>query len=78
MRARIDGEMMIAAPMGQVFDMVADERNELRYNPGIVRAELITDLHLVKGGELMARYARYGSMVAAWPLASARWRIPRS
>jgi hypothetical protein len=33
-RARIDGEMMIAAPMGQVFDMVADERNELRYNPG--------------------------------------------
>ena len=34
MRARIDGEMMIAAPTGQVFDMVADERNELRYNPG--------------------------------------------
>jgi hypothetical protein len=74
-RARIDGEMMIAAPMGQVFDMVADERNELRYNPGIVRAELITDLHLVTGGKLMARY---GSMVAAWPVASARWRIPRS
>jgi hypothetical protein len=74
-RARIDGKMMIAAPMGQVFDMVADERNELRYNPGIVRAELITDLHLVTGGELMARY---GSMVDAWPLASARWRIPRS
>ena len=75
MRARIDGEMMIAAPMGQVFNMVADERNELRYNPGIVRAVQITDLHLMTGGKLMARY---GTMVAAWPVSSARWRIPRS
>lgn len=37
--ARIDGEILIAAPMEQVFDVVADERNEPRYNPRIVRAE---------------------------------------
>ena len=37
--ARIDGEIIIAAPVEQVFDMVADERNEPRYNPRIVRAE---------------------------------------
>ncbi len=37
--ARITGEIVIAAPVGQVFDMVADERNEPRYNPRIARAE---------------------------------------
>jgi uncharacterized protein YndB with AHSA1/START domain len=37
--ARINGEIIIAAPAEQVFDMVADERNEPRYNPRIVRAE---------------------------------------
>jgi uncharacterized protein YndB with AHSA1/START domain len=37
--ARITGEIVIAAPVGQVFDMVADERNEPRYNPRIACAE---------------------------------------
>lgn len=37
--ARIDGEMVIAAPVEQVFDMVADERNEPLYNPRIVQAQ---------------------------------------
>ncbi len=37
--ARISGEISIAAPIEQVFDMVADERNEPCYNPRIVRAE---------------------------------------
>jgi uncharacterized protein YndB with AHSA1/START domain len=36
---RINGEIIIAAPVEHVFDMVADERNEPRYNPRIVRAE---------------------------------------
>lgn len=36
---RIDGEIVIAAPVEQVLDMVADERNEPRYNPRIARAE---------------------------------------
>ena len=37
--ARIDGEIIIAAPVEQVFDMVADERNEPPYNPRIARAQ---------------------------------------
>jgi hypothetical protein len=37
--ARIEGEILIAAPVEQVFDVVADERNEPRYNPRIVRVE---------------------------------------
>lgn len=37
--ACIDGEIIIAAPVEQVFDMVADERNEPRYNPRIVGVE---------------------------------------
>jgi carbon monoxide dehydrogenase subunit G len=37
--AHINGEITIAAPAEQVFDMIADERNEPRYNPRIARAE---------------------------------------
>ena len=37
--ARIDGEIIIAAPVEQVFDTVADERNEPRYNPRIARVQ---------------------------------------
>ena len=32
---RIAGEVTIAAPVEEVFDLVADERNEPRYNPRI-------------------------------------------
>jgi hypothetical protein len=35
---RIKGEIVIAAPIEQVFDTVADERNEPRYNPRIIWA----------------------------------------
>lgn len=37
---RITGHVTIAAPVEAVFDMVADERNEPRYNPRIARASL--------------------------------------
>lgn len=40
--ARIDGEIIINRPVEEVFDFVADERNEPRYNPAMVRAELLT------------------------------------
>jgi Polyketide cyclase / dehydrase and lipid transport len=40
--ARIDGEIVINRPVEEVFDFVADERNEPRYNPGMVRAEMLT------------------------------------
>jgi uncharacterized protein YndB with AHSA1/START domain len=41
--ARITGEVVIDAPVEQVFDLVADERNEPRYNPRIVSAEKTND-----------------------------------
>ena len=37
--ARISGEIIIAARVERVFDIVADERNEPRYNPRIASAE---------------------------------------
>ncbi|HET6530020.1 MAG TPA: SRPBCC family protein [Actinoplanes sp.] len=39
----IAGEITIDAPVDEVFDMVADERNEPRYNPRIVRAEKVSE-----------------------------------
>ena len=35
----IVGDVIISAPLEDVFDMVADARNEPTYNPRIVRAE---------------------------------------
>ena len=40
--AHIKGEIVIHRPVAEVFDFVADERNEPRYNPGMLRAELLT------------------------------------
>ena len=40
--ARIDGAVVIKRPVDEVFDFVADERNEPRYNPGIRRAEKLS------------------------------------
>jgi hypothetical protein len=40
--AHIKGEIVIHRPVAEVFDFVADERNEPRHNPGMLRAELLT------------------------------------
>ncbi len=40
--ARIEGEIIIHRPVEEVFDFVADERNEPRYNPRMVSAELMS------------------------------------
>ena len=40
--ARVEGEIVIGRPVGVVFDYVADQGNEPRYNPQMVRAEKIT------------------------------------
>jgi uncharacterized protein YndB with AHSA1/START domain len=41
--AHIEGEIVIARPVEEVFDCVADERNEPRYNPEMLRSEQVTD-----------------------------------
>jgi hypothetical protein len=40
--ARIAGELVIHRPIDAVFDFVADERNEPRYNPRIRRVEKLS------------------------------------
>ena len=37
--AHVEGEIIIDRPVEEVFDFVADERNEPRYNPRMTRAE---------------------------------------
>jgi uncharacterized protein YndB with AHSA1/START domain len=39
---QIRGETVIARPVGEVFDFVADERNEPKYNPHMMRVEKTT------------------------------------
>ena len=40
--AHIDGEIVINRPVEEVFDFVADERNEPRYNPRMLSSELLS------------------------------------
>ncbi len=47
--ASIEGEIVIGRPPDVVFDYVADQRNEPRYNPSMVRAEKITAGPVGKG-----------------------------
>lgn len=51
---RIAGEVTIAAPVETVFDVVADERNEPRYNPRIVRAEKVSEGPVGAGARFVA------------------------
>ena len=39
---RIQGEIVINRPVDEVFDFVADARNEPRYNPRMLRAEKLS------------------------------------
>jgi Polyketide cyclase / dehydrase and lipid transport len=39
---RIDGEILINRPVDAVFDFVADERNEPRYNPRMLRVDKLS------------------------------------
>jgi uncharacterized protein YndB with AHSA1/START domain len=52
--AHISGEITIDAPVQEVFDLVADERNEPRYNPRIVRAEKLGEGPVGRGSRFVA------------------------
>ena len=45
----IEGEITIARPAETVFDFVADQRNEPRYNPRMVRVDKVTGGPVGKG-----------------------------
>lgn len=57
----ITGEVVIGAAITDVFDTVADERNEPRYNPRIVRAEILTDEPVRAGSRFVAEPKGMGS-----------------
>jgi hypothetical protein len=40
--ARVSGEILIERPVEEVFDFVADQRNEPIYNPRMLQSEKIT------------------------------------
>lgn len=64
--AHIAGEVTIDAPVEEVFDFVADERNEPRYNPRIVHAEKVSDGPVGRGARFVAQpksMGRKGEMV---------------
>jgi Polyketide cyclase / dehydrase and lipid transport len=52
--AHIAGEVTIDAAVDQVFDMVADERNEPRYNARIVRAKKMSEGPVGPGARFVA------------------------
>jgi hypothetical protein len=59
--AHIAGEVTIDAPVDDVFDMVADERNEPRYNPRIVRAEKVSEGPVGRGARFVAEPKSMGA-----------------
>jgi uncharacterized protein YndB with AHSA1/START domain len=59
--AHISGEVMIEAPVEEVFDLVADERNEPRYNPRIVHVEKLSDGPVGRGSRFVAQPKGMGS-----------------
>ncbi len=58
--ARITGHVRIAAPIEQVFDTVADSRNEPSFNPAMTGVELLTPPPVGLGTRFRARMGRAG------------------
>jgi uncharacterized protein YndB with AHSA1/START domain len=52
--ARIRGEVLIRRPVEEVFDFVADERNEPTYNPDMLVAEKLTGAPIGVGSRFRA------------------------
>ena len=52
--ARVSGEIQIERPVEEVFDFVADQRNEPIYNPRMLQSEKITDGPIAVGTRFRA------------------------
>jgi carbon monoxide dehydrogenase subunit G len=59
--ARIEGQILIYRPVEEVFDFVADSRNEPQYNPAMAGVELLTPLPIGAGTRFGARMGRAGT-----------------
>ena len=58
--AVIEGEIVIDRPVTDVFDFVADERNEPRFNPRMARAELLSPEPIGAGSRFLAESRMMG------------------
>lgn len=58
--ARFSGSVTIARPPEDVFDFVADERNEPRYNPEMTAVEKLTDGPIGVGTRWRATVVSHG------------------
>ena len=61
--ARVEGEIVINRPVNEVFEFVADERNEPRYNPQMRVAEKITDGPIGVGTRFRVKTVSFGRPV---------------
>ena len=61
--AKIDGEILIGRPAEEVFDFVADSRNEPSFNPAMAGVELLTPLPIGQGTRFRARMGRAGTQM---------------
>jgi hypothetical protein len=60
---KISGEIVISRPVEQVFDFVADERNEPQFNAQLRRVEKISDGPVNSGTRFQAETGRMGRTV---------------
>jgi Polyketide cyclase / dehydrase and lipid transport len=60
---KIDGEILIGRPVEDVFDFVADSRNEPSFNPSMTGVELLTPLPIGVGTRFRARMGRAGTQM---------------
>lgn len=58
--AKIEGQILIGRPAEEVFDFVADSRNEPSFNPAMAGVELLTPLPIGLGTRFRARMGRAG------------------
>lgn len=59
----IEGKIVINRPVEMVFDFVADECNEPRYNPDMLRVEKVTDGPIGPGTQFRAETTSMGRTI---------------
>jgi uncharacterized protein YndB with AHSA1/START domain len=74
--ASVEGEITIGRPVEVVFDYVADQTNEPRYNPSMVRAEKVSAGPIGKGTTFRSA-VRWGRRTAEMLIECTDYERPR-